>query len=161
MSTNIRSSQGSFFLQSFVSNCFCSFSLCVSLTLHSLPDRFYELCLHHLSHPFPAFRDLLQSRVIYLTIGKPAFGHAFYLTSIHFRGKLQHVGNVGEQKIKFRPIRTREIAVSDCKTNDARSCTISGNIDQLHQVAETYNVFHNRTLSFHRWDSPSTVTHNL
>ena len=30
-----------------------------------------------------------------------------YLAGIHFRGKLQHVG---EQKIKYRPIKTREIA---------------------------------------------------
>ena len=27
----------------------------------------------------------------------------------HFRGELQHVGHVGVQKIKCRPIRTREI----------------------------------------------------
>ena len=35
---------------------------------------------------------------------------AFYLTGVHFRGELQHVGHVGEQKIKFRSIRTREVA---------------------------------------------------
>ena len=42
--------------------------------------------------------------VVYVTIGNPAF----YL-SVHFRGELQHVGHVGGQKIKCRPIRTREI----------------------------------------------------
>ena len=43
-----------------------------------------------------------------MTIGSLAFCLAFYLTGIHFRGKLQHVGHVGEQNIKCRPVRTRE-----------------------------------------------------
>ena len=33
-----------------------------------------------------------------------------YLTGVHFRGELQHVGLVGEQKIKCPPIRIREIS---------------------------------------------------
>ena len=33
----------------------------------------------------------------------------FHLTGIYFRGELQHVGHVGEQKIKCGPIRTREM----------------------------------------------------
>ena len=45
----------------------------------------------------------------YVTIGNSDFCHALYLTGIHFRGELQHVGDVSEQKIKCRPIRTREI----------------------------------------------------
>ena len=44
-----------------------------------------------------------------MTIGKPAFCLALYLTSVHCRGELQHVGDASEQGIKFRPIRTREI----------------------------------------------------
>ena len=44
-----------------------------------------------------------------MTIGNPAFCLALYLTGLHFRGELQHVGDVSEQKIKCRPIRTREI----------------------------------------------------
>ena len=36
----------------------------------------------------------------YVTIGKPAFCLNLYLTGVHFRGELQHVGHVGEQKIK-------------------------------------------------------------
>ena len=32
------------------------------------------------------------------------------LTGVHFRGELQHAGQVGERKIRCRPIRTREIA---------------------------------------------------
>ena len=32
-----------------------------------------------------------------------------YLTIVHFQGELQHGGDVSQQKIKFRPIRTREI----------------------------------------------------
>ena len=38
-----------------------------------------------------------------MTIGKPAF-------CFHFRGELQHSGDVTQQKLKCRPIRTREIA---------------------------------------------------
>ena len=46
---------------------------------------------------------------VYVTIGNPAFCLLLYLISVHFRGELQHVGNVSQQKIKCRPIRTREI----------------------------------------------------
>ena len=35
--------------------------------------------------------------------------NALYLTGVHFRGELQHVGHVGAQKNKCRPIRTQEI----------------------------------------------------
>ena len=45
-----------------------------------------------------------------MTIGIPAFYLALYLTGVHFRGELQHVGHVGEIKLKCREIRTREIA---------------------------------------------------
>ena len=38
--------------------------------------------------------------VAYVTIGNPAFCLALYLTGVHFRGELQHVGDVSEQKIK-------------------------------------------------------------
>ena len=44
-----------------------------------------------------------------MTIGNPAFCLALYLTDVHFRGELQHVGHVGKQKIRCRPIGTREI----------------------------------------------------
>ena len=46
---------------------------------------------------------------VYLTIENPAFCLALYLTGVHFRRKLQHVGDVIEQKIKCRPIRTQEV----------------------------------------------------
>ena len=39
------------------------------------------------------------------------------LTGVHFRGELQHVGHVGEQKLKCQSIRTRKIAGVRCKTN--------------------------------------------
>ena len=52
-----------------------------------------------------------------MTIGNLTFCIALYLTSAHFRDELQHVGHVGEQKIKCRPIRIREIAGVDCKMN--------------------------------------------
>ena len=44
-----------------------------------------------------------------MTIGNPAFCLFLYLTGVHFRGELQHGGDVSQQKIKCRPIRTREI----------------------------------------------------
>ena len=51
-----------------------------------------------------------DKEVVYVTIGNPTFCLAFYLTGVYSRGRLQHVGHVDEQKIKFRPIRTREIS---------------------------------------------------
>ena len=45
-----------------------------------------------------------------MTNGIPTFCLAFYLTGVHFRAKLQPIDHVGEQKIKSRPIRTREKA---------------------------------------------------
>ena len=44
-----------------------------------------------------------------VTIGNPVFCRASYLTGVHFRGELQHVGDVSEQKFKCQSIRTREI----------------------------------------------------
>ena len=35
-----------------------------------------------------------------MTIGGPAFCLFLYLTGAHFQGKLQHVGQVGEQNIQ-------------------------------------------------------------
>ena len=55
--------------------------------------------------------------VVYATIGNPAFCRAIYLTGVHFRGELQHVGHLGEQKIKCRPTELEKKLVSDCKTN--------------------------------------------
>ena len=43
-----------------------------------------------------------------MAIGNSAFCLTLYLTGVHFRGELQHIGHVGGQKIKCRPIRTRE-----------------------------------------------------
>ena len=54
--------------------------------------------------------SLEYEEVVYVTIGNPTFCLAFYLTGVHFRGELHHVGHVDEQKIKCRPIKTREIA---------------------------------------------------
>ena len=44
-----------------------------------------------------------------MKIGNPAFCLFLYLTGVHFRGELQHCGDVSEQKIKCQPIRTPEI----------------------------------------------------
>ena len=42
-----------------------------------------------------------------MIIGNPAFCLFLYLTGVHFRGELQHGGDVSECKIKYRLIRTR------------------------------------------------------
>ena len=44
--------------------------------------------------------------VVYVTIRNQAFCLALYLTGVHFRGELLHVGHVGEQKIKCQPIKS-------------------------------------------------------
>ena len=41
-----------------------------------------------------------RHEVVYMAIGKAPFCLALYLTGVHFRGVLQHVGEVNEQKIK-------------------------------------------------------------
>ena len=41
-----------------------------------------------------------------MTIGNPGFRLALDLIGVHFRGELPHVGDISEQKIKCRPIRT-------------------------------------------------------
>ena len=46
---------------------------------------------------------------VYLAIVHPALCLFLYLTCVHFRGKLQHGGDLSQQKTKCRPIRTREI----------------------------------------------------
>ena len=46
---------------------------------------------------------------VYVTTGNPAFCLFLYLTGINFRGELLHGSDVSQEKIKCRPIRTREI----------------------------------------------------
>ena len=41
-----------------------------------------------------------QVEVVYVTIETPGFCLFLYLTSVHFRGELQQVGDVSEQKFK-------------------------------------------------------------
>ena len=47
--------------------------------------------------------------MVYVTIGNPAFCLFLYLTGVHFWGELQHGGDISQQKIKCRSVRTREI----------------------------------------------------
>ena len=47
--------------------------------------------------------------MLYVTTGNPAFCLFLYLTGAHFRGELQHNGDVSELKIKCWPIRIRKI----------------------------------------------------
>ena len=42
------------------------------------------------------FKDYPFKEVVYVTTGNPAFCLALYLTGIHCRGELQHVGDTGE-----------------------------------------------------------------
>ena len=60
-----------------------------------------------------------------MTIRNPTFCLVFYLTVVHFQGELQHVGNVSEQKIKCRPIRTQEIAGVRCDKSFKKAQTKS------------------------------------
>ena len=46
-----------------------------------------------------AFWMFCKREVGYVTIGNPGFCLALYLTGVHFRGELQHIGHVGEQII--------------------------------------------------------------
>ena len=46
---------------------------------------------------------------VYETVGNPAFCLFLYLTGVHFRGELEHGGDVSQPEIKCPPIRTREI----------------------------------------------------
>ena len=58
------------------------------------------IMLGQIFHPFEG---------VYVTIGKPSFCLFLYFTGVHFLGELQHGSDVGQQKIKCRPIRIREI----------------------------------------------------
>ena len=58
--------------------------------------------------PISLFSFFTAVEIVYVTIGNPAFCLVLYLTDVTFRGELQHVGHVGGQKIKCRPIRTRQ-----------------------------------------------------
>ena len=55
-------------------------------------------------------KDTFSGEDVYVAVGNPALCLTLYLTGVHFRGELQHVGHGDEQKIKYSPIRTQEIA---------------------------------------------------
>ena len=56
-------------------------------------------------------KNFCHEEDVYVTIGSPGFCLLLYLTGVYFRGELQHVVDVSEQKIKCWPIRTRETGV--------------------------------------------------
>ena len=69
-----------------------------------------------------------------MTIGNSAFCFALYLTSVHFRGELQHVGDTSEQKFKCLPIKTREIGgvrLSEALHVKVRKCKFQVSISIL------------------------------
>ena len=72
---------------------------------------------------------LFNVEVVYVPIGNPAFCLALYVTGLHFRGKLQDGGHVGEQKIKCQPIRTREIG---CPWLQKELCVCNSRMDCEH-----------------------------
>ena len=47
--------------------------------------------------------------LVYVTNCQPVFCLTFCLTGLHFRGELQHVGDITEQNFRYGPIRTLEI----------------------------------------------------
>ena len=53
-------------------------------------------------------KNFCHEEDVYVTIGSPGFCLLLYLTGVYFRGELQHVVDVSEQKIKCWPIGTRE-----------------------------------------------------
>ena len=69
-----------------------------------------------------------------MTIGNQAFCLALYLTGVHFRGELQHVGHVGRQKIKCLPIRTREIG--GVRLRDELYASIHLHLELPYQIQE-------------------------
>ena len=50
------------------------------------------------NHYNPSHATVLTVNVVYVTIGNPVLCLALYLTCVHFRGELQHVGHVGGKK---------------------------------------------------------------
>ena len=55
--------------------------------------------------------------VVYVTIRNPAFCLFLYLTGVHFRGELQHVGDVVSKKSSADQSELEKQVVSDCKTD--------------------------------------------
>ena len=76
---------------------------CFNFSLLSEMRHSYLRCPTSISDTIPV------CECVYVTIGNPAFCLFLYFTGVHFRGELQHGGDVIQQKIKCRPIRTREI----------------------------------------------------
>ena len=73
--------------------------------------------------------DFMLEEGVYVTIVHRAFCLFLYLTGVHFRGELQHGGDVSQQKIKCRSIKAREIgcvSLSDVlyekEKFDAKNC---------------------------------------
>ena len=94
---------------------------------------YYHLCLH-LAKPLRQFSTILKMMDVvvrtrkysssfnyykgeYMTIGNPAFCLALYLTDIHFRGKLQHLGRWVGKKSSVDQSELKIQVVSDCKNN--------------------------------------------
>ena len=77
-----------------------------------------------------------------MKIGNPAFCLFLYLSGVHFQGELQHGCDVSQQKIKHRPIRTREIgAVSVLDVLYARAHCIYIIKFQFENLLSTYHIF--------------------
>ena len=53
--------------------------------------------------------EFWYTEVVFVTNSYPDFCLTFPLTGVHFQGELQRDGDVSEQKLKYRPIRTRQI----------------------------------------------------
>ena len=75
----------------------------------------------------------------YETIGNPALCLFLYLTGIHFWDELQHAGDVSKQKIKYWPIRRRDL-VSDCKRDYMYVTTLFCRMWQLKYWNQIYTI---------------------
>ena len=63
-------------------------------TIMNIFSKFFPVNLLHLM-------IMIFYEVVYGTTENPAFYLALYLTGVHVRGELQHVGHVDGQKTKF------------------------------------------------------------
>ena len=97
-----------------------------------------------------------------MTIWNPGLCLVVYLTNPHFRGKWQHVSRVGQQKIKYWPIKTRELSVrlwDELYAGVLQSITVNYNLQQKktkHYGAKQRSMEKDRPLCYPitiSWDS--------
>ena len=95
--------------------------------------------------------QIQQKRLSMWQLEAQLFCLPLYLTGVHFRGKLQQGGHVGEQKIKCHPIRTWEIGGLWLQDKLYEKQPLEGSIKKA--VLKTFAIFTGkhmcRSLFFH------------